>query len=259
MKIKYLAAYLTGKYDYNRKQQVHSNDFNYIKAYYESIQKLKLQAIIFIDNASEDFIDKYSNEYVSFYQVNENQLTKNMHPHDARFLYFEEYIKQDTNTDYFVLTDVSDVIILNPIEEILQLNKNLLYVGFEGELISENVWFRKTYGFRSIRNNYHFFDSDNLLCNRILLNCGTLLGSRETILIFLFLMKKTFNSIYSFGDQCAQENDSFFDKIPAPLDMFVTNYIIHKFFYDDNLFKGHGFTSLFSGEYFDMTTCVKHK
>ena len=57
--VKYLAAYLTSKYNYHRDVQHKSDNFEYIKEYYQSIVKLNLNAVIIVDDSSDEFIQKY--------------------------------------------------------------------------------------------------------------------------------------------------------------------------------------------------------
>ena len=55
----YLASYFNTLPDYHKNTFTKSDDDNYIKEYYKSIQKNKLNCIIFYDNLSISFIQKY--------------------------------------------------------------------------------------------------------------------------------------------------------------------------------------------------------
>lgn len=255
MKIKYLTACLTNKYDYHKKIHLDPNDYDYIKDYYESIIKTNQEAIIITDGASDEFIKQYTTDKILFYKP-KTEIHDNMQLHDSRFIYFKEYIEQDTETDYFVLTDVADVLVFNPIESIIKLECNMLYVGMEGESLNVNKWFDKKYYFDNEnlhKNNglkkyiwSHLNDYCTLFKNKRIINCGAICGHKHILLKLLSTMIEIMNILYD----CT--------KIKYPVDMFIINYVIYKYFCE-NIYTGNKFTTTFFANEYDMTKCIKHK
>jgi len=246
---KYIAAYLSLLRDLHKNIQLEPNSFEYIKNYYDSIIILDLTSIIVVDDASDEFISHYANRNVSFYKI-QHELDLDImlnikHLHDLRFVYFLELIIKDTTTDYFMLTDISDVVIINPIQNIIDIDNNTIYVGKENQNISENIWFNDTYS--KLMNTSTFGDTKQVFRDKTLLNCGILFGHRDILIDFLTTMTKLMIDIY--------QNDVI-DIVNKPIDMFLVNYVGYKYFdiYDGSLLN----TSFAQNEY-DTTKCVKHK
>lgn len=196
-KILYLAAYLTSRYDYHRRMQHIDSDFTYIEKYYKSIMKLNLKSVIIIDNANVDFINRYTNNNVSFHVP--KPVSRDIHVHDLRFFYFYEYILSRNDIDYIVITDISDIVILNPIENIINIHPKLLCIGVENDNIECNQWFNKTYGkITKIQGNYPICEYDGLFGNKRLLNCGSIFGHRDLITVFLMKTIMIMVSIYDY-------------------------------------------------------------
>lgn len=200
VKILYLAAYLTSRYDHHRRMQHTDSDFSYIEKYYESIMKLGLKSVIIIDNPTEaniEFINRYTNNNVSFYIP--KPVDRDMHIHDLRFFYFYEYILSRSDIEYVMMTDISDVVILNPIEDIIDIHTKLLCIGIENDEIENNQWFNKTYGkITKIQGNYPICDYDVLFENKTLLNCGSIFGHRDLLSVFLMKTIMIMVSIYDY-------------------------------------------------------------
>ena len=89
---------------------VKSNDISYIKKWYDSINSLSLNGVIFHDNLSEEFVDEYTTESVSFVGVGDSPYSNN----DYRFFCFRDYLAGN-EFDWVFHADVSDVVIVkNP-------------------------------------------------------------------------------------------------------------------------------------------------
>ena len=84
---------------------VDNDQFSYIKNWYNSITKLKLNGVIFHDNLSEAFVNKHQSEYIKFERVEESNWSNN----DYRFYCFRDYLK-DKEYDWVFHADVSDVV-----------------------------------------------------------------------------------------------------------------------------------------------------
>lgn len=262
MKITYIAAYLSSKYDHFKNTQQQSDNFEYIRQYYESIVKLKLNCVIIVDNISDEFIKKYSNEYVSFYKpITKLKWDNIMHIHDLRFFYFLEYMIQDKTSSHFMLTDISDVTIINPIENIIDINDYTIYVSKENENILINEWFIKTFinGSFVVGSNM-VNDFIPLFYNKIMLNCGIIFGHKELLITFLSQLTGIMNCIYKqfINFHSININDKNIITLNSPLDMFLTNYIIYKYYLKE-LYGGNLLHTKFGHYMDDVTKCIKHK
>ena len=91
----------------NDKGFVDNNNFNYIKKWYNSVIKLKLNGVVFHDDLSEDFVDKYTNQYIKFEKVGESNWSNN----DYRFYCWRDYLR-DKDYDWVFHNDVSDVVVV---------------------------------------------------------------------------------------------------------------------------------------------------
>ena len=246
MNVRYLSVYFCYKYDYNRQKQLNSDNYDYIKEYYESIINNNLSSVIFYDHLSDDFIERYKNNNITFKRpMHYNLINKKIdHLHDERYFYFLDYIIENNDIDYFVLSDISDVVILKKIDEdSLDLSKNILYVGQDVQKILENRWFKNKY-FRS--NIYIRGDSYYVFKDSLLYNCGVILGHRKILISFLIKMCELFIELYNKN------------RLRYPLDMYVFNYILHKY-YHDKIYLGDDFITDFSKDMYDRTKCIKHK
>jgi hypothetical protein len=215
--------------------------------------------VIIIDNVSDEFVDKYKTDNISFYLPDNVNQTKIL-LHDVRFMYFKEYIEKDTETDFFVLTDIGDVVILNPIEKIIELDQDIIYLGMESEKLNDNKWFDVKYYFNNenLENNNNIKkqihsqinDYNEVFKDNIIINCGTICGHRTILLKLLDKMIDVMNTIYSRSDQNII--------IEYPTDMFAINYVAYKYF-DKNIYKENKLTTIFFANEYDMTKCIKHK
>ena len=102
---------------------VDNNNFNYIKKWYESLVGLKLNGVVFHDDLSDDFVDKYTNEYIEFQKVEDSKWSNN----DYRFYCWKDYL-QDKDYDWVFHNDVSDVVVVQDPAKLI--NDNPEYAFF---------------------------------------------------------------------------------------------------------------------------------
>jgi hypothetical protein len=115
-------TYFRSKINPQGSSYIEKDSYTYIKPWYDSVNDLKLKGVIFYDDLSKEFIDKYTTEYTSFYYYKPKKYSLN----DARFYAYKNYLDSN-NIDNIFMTDVSDVHIKkNPFKLI---NKNSIYVG----------------------------------------------------------------------------------------------------------------------------------
>lgn len=291
MRIKYLSAYLCSQYDYHKKTALSSDNFDYIKSYYESIVDLDLEAVIIVDNISDDFIKKYSNKNVTFYRQPRNISHDHMQLHDIRFVYFMDYIIRDKCIDgltvgtidgndyYYMISDVSDVVILNPVQNIINIDPHTLYVGTENQNLLDNTWFNHKFFNKSVNqwliNNPSVSDYQEVFVDRVILNCGIIFGCRELLIEFLNRFVELSLDIYGFAESFPQnislsivpKETSLLTQTDChpqmgthryPIDMFVVNYVSYKY-YGGVVYDGGLLNTRFGAYLFDTTKCVKHK
>lgn len=94
--------------------RVQQNNISYIKRWYDSINKLKLNGVVFCDNLTNEFVDKYTTKYVSFEKVDSPQ----DYPYnDWRFFCFRNWLDKN-QFDWVFHTDGSDVTVANDPSEL---------------------------------------------------------------------------------------------------------------------------------------------
>lgn len=91
------------------------NDIKYIAPWYNSIKNLDLNGIIFYDNLTDEFIEKYETSKIHFVQVNTSDYSNN----DWRFFVYRDYFSKHKYDSVF-LTDGSDVSVVNNPNDILK-------------------------------------------------------------------------------------------------------------------------------------------
>lgn len=86
--------------------RVFRNSYDYIKVWYESVVDLGINAVLFYDELSEEFIDSLSTDKVSFKKVEVNNYSNN----DFRFFCFYDYLNELSEKPEVVFhNDASDV------------------------------------------------------------------------------------------------------------------------------------------------------
>jgi len=136
---------LTSWFRYRRDPQRHvqvSKDIDYIYNMYVSATHLKIPVIIFYDWLSNEFIEKYSNDYITFKHVEPD---RHYSTNDFRFMPYLEYIiQEEENVDSVLMIDASDVFFnSNPFDYIHEHeNKtNQLFVSHDnGGTFGWNSW-----------------------------------------------------------------------------------------------------------------------
>ena len=135
-----LNSWVRYKRDPQRYVQV-SKDIDYIYNMYVSATHLKMSVIIFYDWLSDEFIEKYENEYVTFKHVEPDC---HYSTNDFRFMSYLEYIiKEEENLDSVLMIDASDVFFnSNPFKYIHEHENeaNQLFVSHDNGNFDWNSW-----------------------------------------------------------------------------------------------------------------------
>lgn len=132
-----MSVYFNSNPDPQRGNYIEKDNFEYIKPWYESVIKNKLNGILFHDNLSDDFLKKYESEYVKFifidpkYLVIRNYYSKVLFDkkkikyysdkpvgvrlkrrasiNDFRFSVYYNFLRQNKDIKKVFLTDVCDL------------------------------------------------------------------------------------------------------------------------------------------------------
>ena len=103
-----LSNYFTGKKDSQRggNDQFEPNQFENMKGWYDSILAHHLHGLVFHDQLSKDFVDQYTNDYISFEKY---ELKKRYSLNDDRFFCWHEWLVQHAEVESLFCTDLFDV------------------------------------------------------------------------------------------------------------------------------------------------------
>ena len=102
-----LSNYFTTKADPQSNISRASNDFEYIRLWYESIRRNDLYAVVFHDTLEREFIDDYQTDKIIFIKCRLGQMSLN----DERFFVFREFMEVVNNNCFLLTTDINDVVI----------------------------------------------------------------------------------------------------------------------------------------------------
>ncbi len=203
-----VSAYLTTSIDCMRGIQLKANDPNYIKDWYDSVVKLKLNGIILHDSLDDDFIKQFPG--VKFLKV--APIPEWMQLYDYRwvvyFLFLSEY-----NCDYIFFTDISDVVVASdPFQDI----KEGLYCGDEQTTLKDCQWLQGALDVKEYSKELKLF-KEVLSQNSTLFNAGILGGSYKDVLDFLKIL-------YSKLEKLSLR------QVHYTVDMPLFNYVMYLYF-----------------------------
>lgn len=204
MKCVVLSNYLNSKKDPQRSHVWKSDDFSCIKEWYNSLVKNRVSGVVFHDNLSDGFVDKYTNEYIRFHKVDGNYLYST---NDYRFFIMREFLLEHPEIEKLFMTDVSDVKMVQfPFDK---MKEGVLYAGHD---VAGNL---KKNGYLKRRNMpKYYYELWNGLPHRVI-NAGVIGGCVDVVMKLL--------------DEMVHE----FEVLGRPdhnLNMAVFNYVAYKNF-----------------------------
>ena len=240
-----LACHFTGVYDVNRNTTLEDDSYALVQAWAESIQLLNLYGVIFHNSFSEETCRKFSNENITFIEVEYNAA---FNPNVFRYFIYRDFLLNFNSSLHSVfVTDVSDVVVVrNPFETFLfQENRDRLFCGDEPKTL-DNEWMNDHS--THLRNQITgFAEYEQSFAQDTLLNCGIIGGSTTVMLYFL-------ESLCNVHEEFNQENKTAFTG-----DMGAFNYIARTQF-NDRLIHGAPVNSIFKGyEAARMDCWFRHK
>jgi hypothetical protein len=155
---------------------VKKNDFSYIENWYNSIIKNNLNAVLFYDGLSKDFVEKYQTDKIKFIKVGSFIYSNN----DYRFFCFRNYL-EDNKFDYVFHTDASDVVVVQSPEKLLKdLNGYSYYTCKDSIKLNQ-------FPYINIHEQLRWDDKLKFLLNQNnwdLINMGVVGGRYEDMLLF---------------------------------------------------------------------------
>jgi len=173
------ASLFTGVYDVNRNETLEKDQFDYIKNWYESIIRLKLNAVVFHNTFSKQTVALYQNDYVHFKWVEFNE---SLNANIFRYGIYKDYLANNAAQIANVFTtDITDVVVLqNPfIQPLFLQNPTALFCGDEPKIL-DNEWMHDhCTHFRNTVPGFYNYEMENK--EKSLLNCGIIGGSFSVI------------------------------------------------------------------------------
>lgn len=119
-----LTCYMTSKKDPQRNIHQDSNNYDYIKPWYETMKKMDLHGIIFYDTLSDEFVKQYQTDKIIFKKSEMGSYSIN----DERFIIYYRYLQKNPYKNV-LMTDVSDVFIMKNPFDLINSDKTKIYVG----------------------------------------------------------------------------------------------------------------------------------
>ena len=240
-----LACHIAGVYDVNRNTTLEADSYALVQAWAESIQLLNLHGVIFHNSFSEETCRKFSNENITFIEVEYNPA---FNPNVFRYFIYRNFLLNFKSSLHSVfVTDVSDVVVVqNPFETFLfQENRDKLFCGDEPKVLN-NDWMNDHS--THLRNQIaDYAEYEKKFAESTLLNCGIIGGSRDVMNEFL-------KELCFVHEHFNQENKTAFTG-----DMGAFNYIARTQF-NERLIHGAPVNSIFKGyEGTRMDCWFRHK
>lgn len=152
------------------------NDFSLIAPWYESVKRNNVRAVIFHNELSDQFVEKYSTENISFYMWDRyNRPSYN----DERFYAYESYLINHSEIERVMCTDLFDVVVQNNPFGFMDLHpgENNLFVGSEAITRSNAVWMRN-----KCMEMHYPCSRENFSESYILFNAGIFGGSKNLVM-----------------------------------------------------------------------------
>ncbi len=209
-----LSTYFSSKQDPVRGGFQQIDNFSYIQQWYNCIQEQDLNAVVFYDMLSDEFIQEYQTKKIKFIRCRLGEMSLN----DERFFIFQEFIPFLPDGFFILTTDINDVVInKNPLP-LLKTKPEKLFVGRGNRKVWKNgIW--------TLIALKQFYDTFNQLTPVSFLdypvfNPGTIGGRKDLMLDLFSKMTQVFEVL---GDE-------------RNYDMPVFNYVLKENYYPSSGF-----------------------
>jgi len=192
-------------------------NIDYIKTWYNSVVQNQVNAVVFHDELSEEFVAEFSNDYVSFQKVDVSDYSNN----DWRFFCFSEYLNNIKDEPEVVFhTDGSDVKIVRDPIDLINGNKSIDYFCCKDSIPLNSFPYLK------VHEHFNWDDKMNFILNYQewdLINMGVVGGSFANMKLFYSKFKEVRESM---GDPSFNS------------DMWICQYLLRSVLKDKKFIMG---------------------
>ena len=202
--------------------RVLQNSIKYIEPWYNSVDKLKINGVVFYDNLDKDFIKKHETDLIKFVKVDTSEYSNN----DWRFFCYRKYLEENPvdsvflsdGSDVSVVQDPTDILKKYPETDIFVCKDSIKLFQFPYMSIHREA---KWDGYIFFLLNQHKLD---------LINMGVIGGSYSSIIDFLdkFCLTRIQLGSPDFNS-----------------DMWIGQYVFRYLMQNKNILIGNPFTSNF--------------
>lgn len=221
-----IATYLTTVIDWQRGIYTDTDNFEYIRHFYESAQKSGVGVTILHDSLTQPFINTYTTSKIKFVKVNP-ALYPYAGVNDVRFLMFGDLIAKNPQWQYIFNVDISDVTLTTNFCSQLQPDK--VYAGSEAGTVNNGKGSPADWPhtfvkgrFQDLGGKYAKWWDEEGTFNQVL-NCGILGGARSVMIDIYAGMKDV------ISDPKATNR---VNKVPINADMAVLQYVVRRSKYE---------------------------
>jgi hypothetical protein len=165
--------HVVGRMDNNHVQKDY---FPYIEKWYNSIISCDLNAVLFHDGLSDDFVSKYETDKIKFKKVNQFLYSNN----DYRFFCFRDFLEEN-KFDLVFHTDASDVVVVRDPAALIAKNPEYSYFACKDSIGI------KDFPYLPVHQRYDWDDFIRFSINNNnwgLINMGVVGGRYEDMLKF---------------------------------------------------------------------------
>ena len=218
-------SYFSTKPDPQRQIQHEGNDITYLLRWYYSVKTLNLNAVIFHDGLSPEFMSKLTKDHprLTFHLVHPSGNSLN----DFRFTAYLSYLKANRGIKRVLCSDISDVHFQQNPFELMSLLGKQLYIGMDKEEITHMTDYPWMVSMLPKCKLTDCKDMNRIKNYKYLYNAGFIGGDRHSMMGFLEKVSQMLN------ETPAEHN----------CNMPVVNYVAHRYF-DDDIFTGFPLTNL---------------
>ena len=209
------STYITTRRNAQYAIEFNNNNYFFMENWFKNIYKMGLYMVVFHDDLSSTFVSTFKENYERSDFV-EIRNFKNLSPNDRRFSAFYDYILAHPEIEYFLMTDMRDLIIQNDPFEVMKVVGDFAYVGVD-EPFQHLPKF--SYIPRLFRRCFSGMSYSKELDMLGFFNAGAIGGSRHVVLALL----TRFNQ---YLDRSTKQN----------CNMGVVEYIFHKFFFENTVY-----------------------
>lgn len=211
------------------------DDFHKIKDFYESIKKYDLDCLVFYDNLTKDFIEKYQTEKIKFLKTDSSDLNLI----DVRWPIYKKYLENDKDIKNLFCLDISDIVVQN--NPFLHIKNDKIYCGDEEGINGNSSWMLHGY---DCLNNQEIKNNTYKYLDKKILNAGILGGGKNIIYLVISKMSEILEKS---------------NVKHATVDMSALNYVLYTFFFD-KIIHGYPVNTIYNGyEQNNKTAWFRHK